>query len=136
MLPFTIVYNKGAIMAKELNTKQIEEIKNLLLENKEKIEQTLHTISDDHESLSSLELNDEADFASASRDYNNDVQIKNQQQRELNMINDSLHKIATGKFTGFCEMCDAEIGMPRLRVKPHAKYCIECRNIIDSGKTA
>lgn len=123
-------------MARELNTKQVQEIKNLLLENKEKIEQTLHTISDDHESLSSLELNDEADFASASRDYNNDVLIKNQQMSELTMINESLHKIEGGKFTGLCDMCDGEIGMPRLRVKPHAKYCIECRNSIDNGKSA
>ncbi len=123
-------------MARELNTKQVEEIKNLLLENKEKIENILHTISDDHESLSSMELNDEADFASASRDYTTDIHIKNQQLRELDLISTALKKIEVGEYTGFCEMCDGEIGMPRLRVKPHAKYCIECRNAIDSEKSA
>lgn len=123
-------------MARALNSKQVEEIKNLLLDDKKKIEDTLHTISDDHESLSSMELNDEADFASASRDYNTDVHIKNQQVRELELINHALKKIEAGEYTGICEMCDAEIGMPRLRVKPHAKYCIECRSSIDSEKSA
>ena len=123
-------------MARELNTKQIEEIKDLLLKNKAKIEKTLHGISDDHESLSSMELNDEADFASASRDYNTDIHIKNQQLRELELINHSLNKIEAGKYTGQCEMCDGEIGMPRLRVKPHAKYCIECRSAIDNERSA
>lgn len=123
-------------MARELNTKQIEEIKNLLLTNKEKIEKILHGISDDHESLSSMELNDEADFASASRDYNTDIHIKNQQLRELELINHSLNKIKAGEYTGQCEMCDGEIGMPRLRVKPHAKYCIECRSAIDNERSA
>lgn len=119
-------------MARELNAKQVEEIKNLLLEDKAKIEQTLHGISDDHESLSSMELNDEADFASASRDYITDIHIKNQQLKELELINHSLKKIQAGEYTGLCEMCDGDIGMPRLRVKPHAKYCIECRSAIEN----
>ena len=123
-------------MPRELNKKQIEEVKNLLLSNKEKIEKTLNTISNEHQSLSSMELNDEADFASASRDYNTDIHIKKQQMKELTAIEYSLKKIEKGEFNGLCEMCDAEIGMPRLRVKPHAKYCIECRSAIDKERPA
>lgn len=119
-----------------LNNKQIKEIENLLLESKNKIEATLHSISNEHISLSSMDLNDEADFAAASRDYNTDVHIKNQQLRELGMVNYSLFKIKSGSFTGLCEMCDGNITINRLRVKPHAKYCIECRNHIDKQKVS
>jgi len=118
-------------MPRELNQKQIEEIHKLLLENKEKIESTLNTISDSHNDLTNMDLNDEGDFAAASRDYNNDVLIKKQQQEELALIDHALEKIEKGTYTGLCEMCDSEIGMKRLRVKPYAKFCIDCRSYID-----
>lgn len=121
-------------MARELNQKHIDEIKELLLEDKRKIELTINTIAGDQDGLSNLELNDEADFAAASRDYNTDTQIKKQQLEELELINHALSKIQKGEFTGLCEMCDSEIGIQRLRVKPHAKYCIDCRTYIDNGK--
>ena len=112
--------------------KQIDEIYNLLIESKNKIENTLNGISDAQNELSDMDLNDDGDFAAASRDYNTDIHIKKQQLEELELINHSLKKIKEGKFTGVCEMCDSEIGMKRLRVKPYAKYCIDCRNHIDT----
>ncbi|WP_321313098.1 RNA polymerase-binding protein DksA [Halarcobacter sp.] len=118
-------------MSKELNQNQIDEIYGLLIESKEKIEKNLKGISDSQDNLSSMDLNDEGDFAAASRDYNNDIHIKKQQLEELELINHALLKIKKGVFTGICEMCDSEIGMKRLRVKPYAKYCIDCRNHID-----
>ena len=48
-------------------------------------------------------------------------------------IDEALEKIAN-KTYGICDMCEEEIGIPRLKVKPHAKYCIACREIIE--KTA
>lgn len=68
-------------MAKALNEKQVEEIKVLLLENKQKIETALRKIDEDHESLSTMDLKDEGDFAAASRDYSNDIHIKNNKKR-------------------------------------------------------
>lgn len=119
---------------KALSKKHIEEVKNLLLENKAKIESTLRSISNEHDSLSNMDLNDEADFAAASRDYTNDTHIKNQQLKELGLINHALLKIENSTYTGLCEMCDSEITIKRLRVKPHAKFCIDCRNYIDKKK--
>jgi len=59
-----------------LNQKQVEEIKVLLVQNKEKIEKTLKTMDTEHETLNTLDLNDDADFAAASRDYSTDIHIK------------------------------------------------------------
>ncbi|AXH11004.1 molecular chaperone DnaK suppressor DksA [Malaciobacter halophilus] len=117
-----------------LNQKQIEEIHVLLLQNKQKIETTLRTIDTEHESLSDMDLNDDGDFAAASRDYSNDIHIKKQQLKELNLIDHALKKIEKGEYTGLCEMCDSEISIKRLRVKPHAIYCIDCRSYIDNEK--
>lgn len=116
-----------------LNQKQIKELEELILENKRKIEQTINSISSEHQGLSNMDLNDEGDFAAASRDYANDIHIKKQQLEELELINHSLLKIKKGTYNGLCEMCDAEIGIKRLRVKPYAKYCIDCRNYLDNN---
>ncbi|SKB48175.1 RNA polymerase-binding protein DksA [Malaciobacter marinus] len=115
-----------------LNQKQVEEIKVLLVQNKEKIEKTLKTMDTEHETLNTLDLNDDADFAAASRDYSTDIHIKQQQLKELELINKSLKKIEKGEYTGLCDMCDSEITIKRLRVKPHARYCIDCRSYIDN----
>ncbi len=121
-------------MAKALTQTQIEEIKTLLLTNKSKIEATLISIDKEHESLSNMDLNDDADFAAASRDYSIDIHIKKQQLEELSQINYILNKMKKEEYNGLCEMCDSEITMKRLRVKPHAKYCIDCRNYLDKNK--
>lgn len=118
---------------KHLNKKQIEEIKALLLHNKEVIETVLHSIEDENMSLSDMDLNDEADFAAASRDYATDVNIKHQQVHELEEMVYALKKMEDNTYDGLCEMCDSEITMARLRVKPHAKYCIECRQEVDKN---
>lgn len=121
-------------MPKILNKKQVEEIRSLLLQNKMTIESTLNNLSNEHSNLTDMVLNDEGDFAAASRDYITDVHIKNQQLRELNLINHALKKIEKNEYTGLCEMCDSEITIRRLRVKPHAMYCIDCRDYIEKEK--
>ena len=78
-------------------------------------------------------MSDEFDIASISTDQLIEQSISAQQKAELNEIDQALEKI-TNKTYGICDMCEEEIGTPRLKVKPHAKYCIACREIIE--KTA
>ncbi|EAL2912219.1 TraR/DksA family transcriptional regulator [Campylobacter jejuni] len=54
-------------------------------------------------------------------------------QSNSNEIEDSLDKIKNGTY-GICESCDDEIDSQRLKVKPHARYCITCRQIAEQGK--
>jgi len=58
--------------------------------------------------------------------------ISSQQSRELAEIDFSLSKIENGGY-GICEMCEEDISFQRLKVKPHAKYCIVCREIIEKS---
>ncbi len=121
---------------KVLTEVQIEEIRKMLLQEKERIETILTGMDSEEEGFRAMELNDEADFAAASRDYNNDFYISTQQHKELEMINHALKKINNATFTGLCEMCGAEVTMARYRIKPHARYCIDCRTYLDeTGQT-
>jgi RNA polymerase-binding transcription factor DksA len=51
-------------------------------------------------------------------------------EREIEV---ALAKIANNEY-GICEMCEDDIGFQRLKVKPHALYCIDCREIAEKSK--
>jgi DnaK suppressor protein len=84
--------------------------------------------------LNHAELNDEGDFASASSESMIDQVITTQQSKELTEIDYALGKIKNGSY-GTCEMCEEHIDKDRLKVKPHAKYCIVCREIVEKSGT-
>ena len=50
----------------------------------------------------------------------------------LREIDDALDRIDKGGY-GICDNCDKKIPAPRLRAKPQAKYCIECKKLEEKG---
>jgi DnaK suppressor protein len=80
-----------------------------------------------------LELNDEGDYASVTNNSMVESAIVLQQEQELREINVTLGKIVHGDY-GICEMCEDYISFQRLKVKPHAIYCIDCREIVEKSK--
>ena len=73
---------------------------------------------------------DEGDIVRANLQGNLEMGMIDLYQTEINDIRNSLQKIKDGVF-GICEMCDDEIDVERLKVKPHAKYCINCRELFE-----
>jgi len=104
--------------------------KEMLLLRKAEIEKILNSLSSEIKDINKCEINDEADFAAASMDSGRDYQIYLNQKRELEEINEALKKIEEGTY-GICEMCEDPIQEERLKIKPYAKYCIICREIIE-----
>jgi DnaK suppressor protein len=82
--------------------------------------------------LMSESASDDADFAEISSDSFNMTAIRNKQMEELQDINLALNKIDDGTY-GVCDMCDEQIGLPRLKIKPHARFCIHCRPIYEKS---
>lgn len=103
---------------------------NLLLERKIQIKKNIEDAARELDSLKGNEIGDEADRASVSTDRMIEQAISAQQNRELGEIDFSLGKISLGGY-GICEMCEEDISFQRLKVKPYAKYCIVCREIIE-----
>lgn len=110
------------------NTKQIEELKHILIERKELITKNIQGSRDSIDSLKNSECNDEFDYAEVSSDSFKEGIIANQQVKELNEIEDAIKRIDKGTY-GICEMCDESIAIGRLRAKPFAKFCTPCREI-------
>ena len=106
--------------------------KEILESRKEQINKNIRGVNDELDQLSSLELNDEGDHASVNNNSMVESAIVQQQEQELREINVTLGKIANGDY-GICEMCEDDIGFQRLKVKPHAIYCIDCREIVEKS---
>ena len=107
---------------------QLEEFQGKLLDRRVQIDKNLRGTTLELEGMRDLELNDEGDHAAAAAETVIDSAILVQQRKELNEIELALDKIKRGSF-GTCEMCEEEIGLPRLEVKNFARYCIICREI-------
>lgn len=112
------------------NSKQIEELKEILIIRKETIIKNIQGSRDSIDSLKDSECKDEYDYAEVSSDSFKEGIIANQQLKELNEIEDALKGIEKGTY-GVCEMCDESIAIGRLRAKPFAKFCTPCREIYE-----
>ena len=71
---------------------------------------------------------DEGDYAVLLNDSAIDDTLIAKQMQKLEEIELALDKMSRGDY-GICEMCEEEIDIERLRVKPFAKFCISCREI-------
>jgi len=108
----------------------VQHFKEMLLMRKAELEKILFNISTEISDINRCEIKDEGDFAAASMDSGRDYQIYLNQKRELAEIEEALKRIEEGTY-GICEMCDEPIQEERLKIKPYAKYCIICREIIE-----
>lgn len=115
------------------NAKQIDELKQVLIERKELLTSNINDSRESINSLKSTECNDEYDYAEVSSDSFKEGIIANQQLAELKEIEEALKRIEKGTY-GTCEMCDESIAIGRLRAKPFAKFCTPCREIYEVEK--
>ena len=107
--------------------------KEILQSRRDQIKKNIDGVNSELNQLNSLELNDEGDHASVNNNSMVESAIVSQQKQELREIEITLVKIENGDY-GICEMCEDEIGFQRLKVKPHAIYCIDCREIVEKSK--
>ena len=112
---------------------ELNYFKEILESRKEQIVKNISGVNDELDQLNSLELNDEGDHAAVNNNSMIESAIVHQQEQELREINVVLGKISTNEY-GTCEMCEDPIGFQRLKVKPHAIYCIDCREIVEKTK--
>lgn len=116
-----------------MQTSEANYFKEILESRKEQINKNIHGVHTELDELNSLELNDEGDHASVTNNSMVESAIVSQQEQELREIDVTLNKIELGSY-GICEMCEDPIGFQRLKVKPHAIYCIDCREIVEKTK--
>ena len=115
-----------------MQTSELNYFKEILESRKDQILKNISGVNDELDQLNELELNDDGDYASINNNSMIENAIVTQQEKELEEISIALTKIDAGEY-GICEMCEDEIGFQRLKVKPHAIYCIDCREIVEKS---
>ncbi|OCL83360.1 RNA polymerase-binding protein DksA [Arcobacter porcinus] len=112
------------------NKNQIDELKDILLKRKEVIFTNVKNSRDSIEQLKDQGMIDDLDYADFVSDSFTQGMIANHQLEELKQIEDALKKIKDGSY-GICDMCGVNIPLGRLKAKPFAKFCTECRTVFE-----
>jgi DnaK suppressor protein len=112
--------------------KQIEELKQILLTRQENIKNNIKDGVDNIAKLNNCDCKDDLDFAEASSDSFTSGVIVTQQKEELKEIEAALKSIENNTY-GICQMCDEMIPIGRLKAKPFAKFCTDCREIHENN---
>lgn len=76
---------------------------------------------------------DEVDHATREREQQLENKLKGRQSIFLKKIENGLIKLENGSF-GVCEDCDGGISLTRLKARPTATLCIECKEEQESGE--
>ncbi|MFY9075449.1 RNA polymerase-binding protein DksA [Malaciobacter mytili] len=113
------------------NTKQIEELHEVLLKRKEVLLKSINGNRENINLLKDQEINDDLDYAEVVSDSFTEGMIANHHSRELAEIELALKKI-NDKSYGICDMCGVVIPLGRLKAKPFAKFCTECRTVYEA----
>lgn len=69
---------------------------------------------------------DTTDQAQAEMDRNFLLRLKEREQKLIKKIDQAVERIDSGNF-GICRGCGNEIPLPRLKARPVADLCIECK---------
>jgi DnaK suppressor protein len=109
---------------------QNNEYKELLLKRKTEILQIIQNLENELQGINNCDIKEDADFASCNTNNENNYLIYKQQLQELEEINIALRAIENGTY-GICKMCEEPINPERLKIKPFAKYCIDCKEFIE-----
>lgn len=111
-------------------TKKLQKFEDILLARKQNLVEILDIKNANIRDLHASNITDDSDLVSAKIQGNLDALIIEKYTIELAEIEFSLQKIQNNCY-GICEMCDEPISQERLVIKPHARFCITCREIYE-----
>ncbi len=112
-----------------MNAKELANVKELL-ENwlQELLRRADHTVGDLREASDSLP--DPLDRAMFEADRNFTLRIRDRESTLIKKIRDSLEEIEAGEY-GICKRCGEPISIGRLKARPVARHCIECKRAME-----
>jgi DnaK suppressor protein len=109
-----------------LNQAQLEEFRNLLLEKRDRLLEEAKRTLDSDMVISSDERMDEVDQASSEYMQAFAFRLRGRERFLMRKIDTALRKIEESTY-GLCEECEEPISLKRLRARPEAQLCIQCK---------
>lgn len=103
-----------------------EEFRTLLLEERARIfKNAAQTVNDDL-AVSTDDMAEEGDQAQALRNQEMALRMRDREKYLLSKINAAITRLDNDEY-GDCDLCGDEIELGRLRARPVATLCIECK---------
>ncbi|MBP5406878.1 TraR/DksA C4-type zinc finger protein [bacterium] len=103
---------------KDLLNKELAEIEE---RNREKVKE-MGRLDDGEETFHG----DEADQANFIEQRNRQLRLRDRDRKLINKIYETLQKIDRNEY-GICESCGCDIDFERLKMRPVASLCVECK---------
>lgn len=108
-----------------MNKKELKAFKKLL---EEQLDELLEDAGKTASEMADEKTNfpDPTDRASLESDRNFELRIRDRERKLIGKIREALERIEEGEF-GFCESCEEDIGIARLKARPVTTMCIDCK---------
>jgi len=75
---------------------------------------------------SSAMANHLADYGSDNFLHNMELDIMSGEMEDIEMIDEAIERLINGEY-GKCLDCGCKIPIERLKIKPHARFCVNCK---------
>jgi DnaK suppressor protein len=110
----------------KLDRRIIRDLERFLQSEVERLQASLRAVITESRSTEGTSLTDMSAHASETLHTEIRVTLMDRRTQQLVQIQDALARLAAGQY-GFCQECDAFIGVPRLRALPFAQRCRDCQ---------
>ena len=109
-----------------MTQEQIEDFKNLLLQERQRVINSIQTATGDLKEAAASKEGDEMDIAVNANQTGLMVRMKEREAHYLSRIDEALGRIDDGSY-GECEDCGEDITIKRLESRLVATLCIGCK---------
>ncbi|VAX18817.1 C4-type zinc finger protein, DksA/TraR family [hydrothermal vent metagenome] len=110
----------------KLNAKDYEYFKKALLDQKAGLLNEANKTVESELGVKNEELADTVDRSTVETDRNFTLRLRDRERKLLKKVDDALERLEKGEL-GDCIQCDKRIGINRLRARPVATLCIDCK---------
>jgi DnaK suppressor protein len=111
----------------KLDRRVIRDLERLLRSEVTRLQASLRAVITENRTAESTSLTDMSVHAAETLNTEIRVTLMDRRTQQLVQIQDALARLAAGQY-GFCQECDAFIGVPRLRALPFAQRCRDCQS--------
>lgn len=110
-----------------MTAEQLEYFRELLLTWKSNlmvdVDKTIHHMQDEAANFA-----DPNDRATQEEEFSLELRTRDRERKLMAKIDESLNRIDSGEY-GICEECGVDIGINRLKARPTAELCIDCKTL-------
>ena len=89
----------------------------------EEVERTVNHMQDD-----AANFPDPSDRATQEEEFSIELRARDRERKLIKKIDEAIKQIDAGEY-GYCNACGVEIGIRRLKARPTATLCIDCKTL-------